>query len=354
MKAGTVGHLYSLDSEPDRFYSSGMPSIRIPSGTIVKPRQSYSREDLADTLAELCQPGSDFTGFISFESNNNLHLLFFFKGAPYSAGKSIGEKPFSLSIREFFREISLPENSVASVSVHATDPVLLKCLLIFIQDNLTVKAPVALINLEAVLDRIRQESADALIILEKQGLFNFFFFKDGNRGKSYYSDPDVAANDSVAMDEQVLEYAFREGDVDALVYRNMATMGAADSDSIDLAQMLSLLVSRKQGTTLAADSAADRKIRLSVTGGPLAGKSFEARIPCVLGRKDSDIIVADPMVSKTHAAIRLMEGRLTLVDLNSTNGTTLNEQPVKQQELKNGDVIGMGSTFLKFLGVTPE
>lgn len=330
-----------------------MPSIRIPSGTIVKPRQSYSREALADTLDELCRPGSDFTGFISFESDDNLHLLFFFKGAPYSAGKSVGEKPFSLSIRQFFREISLPENSAAAVSVHATDPVLLKCLLIFIQDNLTVKAPVALINLEAVLDRIRQESADALIILEKQGLFNFFFFKDGVRGKSYYSDPDVAANDAVAMDEQVLEYAFREGDVDALVYRNMATMGAADSDSIDLAQMLSLLGNSGQGPLPSAPPSGAR-IRLSVTGGPLAGKSFEARIPCVLGRKDSDVIVADPMVSKTHAAIRLTDGKLTLVDLNSTNGTTLNERPVKQQQLKNGDLIGMGSTYLMFLGVVPE
>ncbi len=353
MKAGTVVRLYSLDSEPDRFYSSGMPSIRIPSGTIVKPRQSFRQEALADTLAELCQPGSDFTGFISFESNDNLHLLFFFKGAPYSAGKSVGEKPFSLSIREFFREINLPENSAASVSVHATDPVLLKCLLIFIQDNLTVKAPVALINLEAVLDRIRQESADALIILEKQGLFNFFFFKDGIRGKSYYSDPDVLQNDAVVMEDQVLEYAFREGDVDALVYRNMATMGAADSDGIDLAQMLSLLGNRGQ-IQLTAESPYGSRIRLSVTGGPLTGKSFEARIPCVLGRKDSDVIVADPMVSKTHAAIRLLEGRLTLVDLNSTNGTTLNDRPVKQQELKKGDLIGMGSTYLKFLGVVPE
>lgn len=330
-----------------------MSSIRIPSGTIVRPRKSFSREALADTLVELCQPGSDFTGFISFESGDNLYLLFFFKGAPYSAGKSVGEKPFSLSIREFLREISLPENSAGSVSVHSTDPVLLKCLLIFIQDNLTVKAPVALINLEAVLDRIRQESADALIILEKQGLFNFFFFKDGVRGKSYYSDPDVAANDTVAMDEQVLEYAFREGDVDALVYRNMATMGAADSDSIDLAQMLSLLGIRGQEPLPAAPLSGSR-IRLSVTGGPLAGKSYEARIPCVLGRKDSDIIVADPMVSKAHAAIRLMEGRLTLVDLNSTNGTTLNDQPVRQQVLKTGDVIGMGGTLLKFLGLYPE
>jgi len=141
--------------------------------------------------------------------------------------------------------------------------------------------------------------------------------------------------------------------VDALVYRNMATMGAADSDSIDLAQMLSLLGSRGQ-VPLTAESSSESRIRLSVTGGPLAGKSFDAPIPCVLGRKDSDIIVADPMVSKTHAAIRIMEGRLTLMDLNSTNGTTLNDQPVKQQELKTGDVIGMGSTFLKVLGVFSE
>jgi hypothetical protein len=355
--------LVSLDSQLNRFYSPFMPSIRIPSGTILSESLPFTRKALEETLLELCEPARDFTGFIAITSGDSLYLLFFFKSHPYSAGKSIGEKPFLLSIREFFREVGLLIDNGPTISIHATDPVLLKCLLVFIQDNLTAKAPTSLINLEAILEQIQQEAADALIILEKQGMFNFFFFKDGVRGKSYYADQNVANSEGVAIDEQMLVYAFQGGDVDALIYRNITTRESTDAVLISLHDMLKLLRGESGGepengppeldaAEVVEADVIEEQLLLSVLDGPLKGKTLSGPIPCVLGRKDTDIIVPDPMVSKTHAAIQIVNGKLLVIDLNSTNGTTVNGQQIRQHEIAVDDVIGMGGVHLKVLRIS--
>lgn len=251
-----------------------------------------------------------------------------------------------------------------SISIHATDPVLLKCLLVFIQDNLTAKAPTSLINMEAILGQIQQEAADALIILEKQGMFNFFFFKDGIRGKSYYADQDAKMDEGLSIDEQMLEYAFQGGEVDAMIYRNITTRESTDAVLISLDDMLRLLYgesysdeSQKKQTD-PGDSAVeeveviDDNLFLSVLDGPLKGETLSGPIPCVLGRKDTDIIVPDPMVSKTHAAIQVVNGKLLVIDLNSTNGTTVNGQQIRQHEIAVGDIIGIGGIHLKVFRIS--
>ncbi len=340
-----------------------MPTIRIPSGTILTAAVPFTRKALEETLLELCEPARDFTGFIAITSGDSLYLLFFFKSHPYSAGKSLGEKPFLLSIREFFREVGLLVDSGPTISIHATDPVLLKCLLVFIQDNLTAKAPTSLINLEAILEQIQHEAADALIILEKQGMFNFFFFKDGVRGKSYFADQNAGQDEGVSIDEQLLVYAFQSSDVDALIYRNITTRESTDAVLIGLNDMLKLLRGESGSSEPEADSQnlevaevveaeiIEEQLLLSVLDGPLTGETLTGPIPCVLGRKDTDIIVPDPMVSKTHAAIQVVNGKLLVIDLNSTNGTTVNGQPIRQHEIAVDDVIGMGGVHLKVLRI---
>jgi pSer/pThr/pTyr-binding forkhead associated (FHA) protein len=72
----------------------------------------------------------------------------------------------------------------------------------------------------------------------------------------------------------------------------------------------------------------------------------------VLGRKDADVIVADPQVSERHAAVQMIDGAPMLVDLNSTGGTTLNGVHIVQHEVAQGDVIGIGATALRVVRLT--
>lgn len=68
----------------------------------------------------------------------------------------------------------------------------------------------------------------------------------------------------------------------------------------------------------------------------------------VLGRGTQvDLRVDDAGVSRRHAEIQLGDSPM-LVDLGSTNGTTLDGAPIGRVELVNGSRIGMGDTVLVF------
>jgi len=62
----------------------------------------------------------------------------------------------------------------------------------------------------------------------------------------------------------------------------------------------------------------------------------------------SDIRVGDRNVSRRHAQVLPVEGGYEVVDLDSTNGVLVNEQPVKRHRLQDGDVITLGTTELVF------
>ena len=70
----------------------------------------------------------------------------------------------------------------------------------------------------------------------------------------------------------------------------------------------------------------------------------------VIGRAaDSVISVASQKVSRRHARILLVDGRATLEDLGSRNGTYLGERRIEAPtELKHGDLIGIGPVLLMF------
>lgn len=69
-----------------------------------------------------------------------------------------------------------------------------------------------------------------------------------------------------------------------------------------------------------------------------------------IGRKASNDIQIDNLaISGEHAAVVTILNDSFLEDLNSTNGTLVNGQPVKKHFLKNGDVIELGKYKLKYV-----
>jgi hypothetical protein len=79
-------------------------------------------------------------------------------------------------------------------------------------------------------------------------------------------------------------------------------------------------------------------------------KSHELSRPtAVIGRsKDSDIRLSDPNVSRRHAEIRQDGSTYVIVDLDSTNGISVNGRSVKRAKLDDEDRITLGSTELVF------
>lgn len=95
-----------------------------------------------------------------------------------------------------------------------------------------------------------------------------------------------------------------------------------------------------------------------MTGSPLADGDTVVDLVgsvTVLGRgTDVDLRLADTGISRRHAEIRTEGEHLVVVDLASTNGTTVNGQPVDRQRLHDGDRIEVGRTVLTFRRDTDE
>lgn len=65
---------------------------------------------------------------------------------------------------------------------------------------------------------------------------------------------------------------------------------------------------------------------------------------------DADIILRDAAVSGKHASLRYKDQKFFLTDLDSTNGTYLNNaaSPIAREELKDNDIVRIGEVSLKF------
>lgn len=337
-----------------------MTNKKIPDGNLITAPQPFSREVLEKVIVDLCLAEKEYTGFISIESGDTQYLLYFFNRRPYAAGKIVADKPCPLSIIELLLELGQLDDGSATISIHATDPVLLKCLLVYLQDKPTVIGPSNLINLRAIMEQIRQEAADALIILDQRQMLNFFFFKGGTRGMSYFSDTEFSKAAGLPVDEQMLAYALQGGgkSVNALIYRTLTTQESTDSITSNHEEMARLLRRRptRQPSSVATGfpmgGYAEDRVVLSVLDGPQKGQTLSGSIPCVLGRQDADLVVTDPMASKRHAAVQMVNGELMLLDLGSTNGTIVNGRPVRQHAIQAGDIIGIGGTALKVVRIT--
>ena len=91
-----------------------------------------------------------------------------------------------------------------------------------------------------------------------------------------------------------------------------------------------------------------------ILGKPLGQQFFLKCNNMLIGRgSDCDIYIADDSISRVHAEIfKDHNQEYNVTDLDSTNGTFLNERRIKQREripLKNGDLLKIGNIILKFI-----
>lgn len=90
---------------------------------------------------------------------------------------------------------------------------------------------------------------------------------------------------------------------------------------------------------------------LTVTSGKEPGRVYDLRRDggTSIGRaRANDIVLDDVACSNEHCRVRLEDGRFVLHDLQSTNGTFVNERRVSSHPLEAGDVVQVGETRLTF------
>ncbi len=88
----------------------------------------------------------------------------------------------------------------------------------------------------------------------------------------------------------------------------------------------------------------------------LAGERVGYKLELQLGRLEigrdptCDISLGSDLVSRNHARLLIGPDKVMLVDLGSTNGTFVNDRRIRDWSLADGDRIGIGNVWLKYLG----
>ena len=92
------------------------------------------------------------------------------------------------------------------------------------------------------------------------------------------------------------------------------------------------------------------KLRVETAAGLRAGSAYSLAEGAVLGRGDqADIQLEDTFASSQHARLAPHGDVMVLEDLGSTNGTYLNEEPLRgPQPLHPGDKIRIGDSSFTF------
>ena len=91
------------------------------------------------------------------------------------------------------------------------------------------------------------------------------------------------------------------------------------------------------------------RLVLSLDGVVLREINLSKERTTVGRRSHNDVVIDNLAVSGEHAVIFQSGSDLYLEDLGSTNGTTVNGQPIKKHLLQSGDTIEIGKYKLRFL-----
>jgi hypothetical protein len=113
-----------------------------------------------------------------------------------------------------------------------------------------------------------------------------------------------------------------------------------------------MLAGGEEGATMIASQPVAAKASLMIVRSPAdasnQGRQIDlSQFPFIIGRVEGSLIIKDPNISRRHAQITFeaASGTYSITDLNSSNGTRVNEQrlaPGQSVQLNRGAVIGLG------------
>ena len=107
-------------------------------------------------------------------------------------------------------------------------------------------------------------------------------------------------------------------------------------------------------STLTLVKGSHNRAELIIDRGQDEGMTFRlSNFPCYIGRRQAnEVFVDDVNVSRKHTSIDYVNGNYYLSDLDSLNGTFVNDEEISRIKLEDGDLIKVGTTLLRFRMVT--
>jgi len=123
----------------------------------------------------------------------------------------------------------------------------------------------------------------------------------------------------------------------------------ADLQNMNLEQLTTFRITQAKTNTIRVleepQLPQGKSVSLLVTSGPLKGNHFNIQKPQVLiGRRGGDIEVSESNISRNHCVIQVHGLSALLVDLDSINGTFVNEEKIASCELGHMSEFRIGKT----------
>lgn len=340
-----------------------MDIYQFPEQNMLCSNQPISRKLLSGLLEKVFETPAPITGYLRIADSAASHFfLFFFNGAPYAAGGHVNGKPAGFTIGELGKHLQSADVGSMTVTFSETDPVLFKNMMLLLHKKPLIKAPTDHVDLDVIVRQFAVGKVNAMIALCRNTACNFFIFRDGKAAFAHYGDRDFERPEGLTLEEELHSYAYQPGSkVEACVFRDMVIAEAEDARQFDRDMLLTLLSGGKTfradaeiapplitDTTMTFRQQPDQmSVTLRVESGPQQGETHTVVLPCLIGRKDCDLVLNDARVSRPHAELKIVGQKLVIEDLMSTNGTQVNGITITRTQLAPNDLITVGETSLR-------
>jgi len=217
-----------------------------------------------------------------------------------------------------------------------------------------------------VLDKDGEVSSNhASVIVTMDGRI---LFKDASRNGSivdgsvvHHTQVEIPSGSKVVVGGSTLQFALRmPGGTPAPAGAGVPGGNLAPGAAANVADLRSAPTISIEAPTMKAPApptAIGFGAELVVAGGPDSGRRFPiAKAETSIGRENTDIVLTDENVSRSHAVLTVKDGAFFLVDNGSTHGTRVGGEKITGEpyKLTNGDVItlGVGTTSMTFVSIS--
>lgn len=265
-------------------------------------------------------------------------MLFILENRPFAAGRVTHDRYVPMTLGEFFKTLAGAPKAV--LRLDGINPVLFKCLLATIQRSPTASGTTDMLNVEALLAKVRSTRNESVISARTKDSINFFFFIDGKLRESCLADSSMVSSDT-SPEDQFLEFVYKassDSPVFLQTYEDVKVEQAEDAD----------LDWEEAGEGVVAYFLKARPELVFLSGGTVTKKTVNKKRFTIGRGPDNDVTVLDSKASRLHALILEDKGRFSLEDQKSRNGSQLNKQTVTRADLADGDEIHIGNTRILF------
>ncbi len=304
-------------------------------------------ENIEILLSEIRQTEDLSTAILLLEGKGVTKALFILENKLYALYCLDAHNITPLLFSDLFKDIREYE---AQVTLYQISPVLFKCLLIVAQCSPSGVAQPEVVDLEYVLEQIKKQNQEALLVFKEDETIQLFYFLNGDLRDAYH-EKQAKKDPLCKLKEEMLEASNLNKTLCIELFDKTDISAANDCDTAEQALLKHhspSVPAQDRPAPSASQKSEESPLWVKVLDGSRAGFLIRfSQEPVSLGRGNVSVRLNDPQVSRFHAELAWEKDRLFIRDNHSTNGIFINDEKTERRTLRLHDIIRLGDVRLK-------